>query len=101
MFKLLTDDLRKAVSTAIAESRGFDLKDDLFTYELRLMATESIAKNRWAYIVVSDKDGIRSINVYPYFSDVLAVKDHEKLVSVFEIKADEGVYKVNDGSWLC
>lgn len=101
MFKLYTDDLRKAVSTAVAESRGFDLKDDLFTYEIRLTATESIAKNGRAYIVVSTADGTRSINVYPYFTDVLAVKENETLVSIFEIEANDGVYKVEDGSWLC
>lgn len=101
MYKLFTDDLRKAVSVAIEESRGIDLNDDLFTYELRLTATEFIAEHDRAYIVVSAAHDVRSINVYPYFTDVQAVKEDEMLVSVFEIEANDGVYKVEDGSWLC
>lgn len=100
MYMLLTDDLRKAVSTAIAVPSGFDLKDDLFTYELRLTATELIAENGKAYIVTSAANDHRFINVYPY-TDVKTVKDYETLVSVFEVEVQDGGYKVEDISWLC
>lgn len=100
MFKLFTDDLRKAVSTAVAESRGFDLKDDLFTYELRLTATELIAENGKVYIVTSAANDHRSVNAFTYYTDVETVKDHETLVSVFEIEAEDDLYKVEDISWI-
>ena len=103
---LLTDDLRKAVSTAIAVPSGFVLKDDVFTYDLRLTATEFITKNGKAYIVVSTLNDsalndVRSINVYPYFTDFNRGIDGETLVSVFEIEAQDDNFKVEDISWLC
>lgn len=100
MFKLFTNDLRKAVSAAVAETRGFSVKDDLFAYELRLTATEAIAENGRAYIVDSAADGNHSVNVYPCFTDVQAVEEYETLISVFEVEAGNGAYKVEDVSWL-
>ena len=100
MYTLLTDDLRKAVSTAIAVPCGFVLKDDVFTYELRLTATEFITKNGKAYIVVSTLNDVRAINVYSYLIDFNTPKDDETLVSVFLVETQGDQYKVEDISWL-
>lgn len=100
MFKLFTNDLCKAVSTAVAESRGFDLKDDLFTYEIRLRATELIAENGKAYIVTSDANDHRSVNAFPYYTDVKTFKDYVTLVSVFVVEVQDDCYKVEEISWL-
>lgn len=98
MFKLETDILRVAVSTAVSEVyNGDDERDAL---NLRLTATEMMAEVGKAYVVRTKRHDITSFNVYGYFSDAELATYNADSIKVFEItKLDYG-YKVADIDFL-
>lgn len=98
MFKLETDILRVAVSTAVSEVYNGD--DKMFALNLRLTATEMMAEIGKAYVVRTKGNDITSFKVYGYFSDVDLATDGADSIKVFEItKLDYG-YKVADADFL-
>lgn len=98
MFKLETDNLRVAVSTAVSEVYNGD--DEIAKLNLRLTATEMLAEVGSAYIVRTKRYQITSFNVYGYFSDADLATYGADSIKVFEItKLDYG-YKVADVDFL-
>ena len=98
MFKLETDILRVAISTAVSEVYNGD--DEMVALNLRLTATEMMAEIGKAYVVRTKCNDITSFNVYGYFSDVNLATDGADSIKVFEITILDYGYKVADVDFL-